>query len=650
MADSFTLPLRPVVEQQNRPDTLPVEIAQINSQWGSFRDVNEEVLRAKIAEEEARDGALSEDGEGESSDVDTTERLEQLYKRRADITQFAMQSHMETTFALDFVSLLLSKHAPRQAETSMSAYLKQIAPVGSLHSEVVNPPPKPESASKDVSTVSRGWRTQNFNSAANKLLTASTRLEGEITSETRYWNEVLAIKENGWKVCRLPRERQALGVQYGFLEATPVFRDRGLASLRRAENGSLILDKGLIPSGSRFVRVHVKQGSNVFTSSNPTESTSPDVETIEQRILQARDSVFEEELFHELVREARSMASSGVTTRENLIRIPASDEMEIQLELVDSNDDSLQSDQNSPQRDSLLADGLAHSIRLLLAFAHRQNMHRRTQMPPPLTSKKRHTPEYHLLRPALAYLQHLSSVKWLESYFSDIFGVLRSSGLEPAEYISDTFSTWKQISLSPVAPRVEALVEKFLRPIQSVFRGQLLTPNGSFAVTIQTNLSGPPFGTFFDVSFDLPTVSDLKSPGRLGMRDEVESAITHLLLLDVVSNIASKELPAKKAESPEPTGSRKCKWDAVYPHLGELLLSSENPEKHKKMKVSLTRSGLGLSSYVVRSIDGVGRGAQERPSLHSQPSTWKSPSISASTPDNGSSMMNFIVAQASHDE
>lgn len=90
MADSFTLPLRPVVEQQNRPDTLPVEIAQINSQWGSFRDVNEEVLHAKIAEEEARDGAISEDGDGETSDVDTTERLEQLYKRRADITQFAM--------------------------------------------------------------------------------------------------------------------------------------------------------------------------------------------------------------------------------------------------------------------------------------------------------------------------------------------------------------------------------------------------------------------------------------------------------------------------------------------------------------------------------------------------------------------------------
>lgn len=125
---------------------------------------------------------------------------------------------METMFALDFVSLLLSKHAPRQSENSMSAFLKQVAPVGSLNSEVVHSPPKSESATKDVSTVSRGWRIQNFNAAANKLLNAASRLEGEIESETRYWTEVLAVKDKGWKVCRLPRERQALGVQYGFLE------------------------------------------------------------------------------------------------------------------------------------------------------------------------------------------------------------------------------------------------------------------------------------------------------------------------------------------------------------------------------------------------------------------------------------------------
>lgn len=139
---------------------------------------------------------------------------------------------METSFALDFISLLLSKHMPRQAETSMSPFLKNVAPLGSLNSEIVEPPPKPDSVLVDRKTVSRGWRMQNFNSAANKLLDRASRLDSEVTSETKYWDEVLAVKAKGWKVCRLPRERQALGVQYGFMECQCLSFFLGLASDR----------------------------------------------------------------------------------------------------------------------------------------------------------------------------------------------------------------------------------------------------------------------------------------------------------------------------------------------------------------------------------------------------------------------------------
>lgn len=96
MADSFALPLRVVAETQEHPDTLPVEIAQINNQWGSFREVNEDVLQAKIIEEQERNGAPPADNESEDADLDTTERREQLYKRRAEITQFAVSvSHYQ---------------------------------------------------------------------------------------------------------------------------------------------------------------------------------------------------------------------------------------------------------------------------------------------------------------------------------------------------------------------------------------------------------------------------------------------------------------------------------------------------------------------------------------------------------------------------
>ena len=90
METSFSLPLRPVSERYDHKDTLPIEISQINSQWGSFRDVSEAGLRAEIAAGKDRQGEDEANKDNASEDVDTTERLEQLYKRRADITQFAM--------------------------------------------------------------------------------------------------------------------------------------------------------------------------------------------------------------------------------------------------------------------------------------------------------------------------------------------------------------------------------------------------------------------------------------------------------------------------------------------------------------------------------------------------------------------------------
>ncbi|KAI3140416.1 hypothetical protein CBS147326_2117 [Penicillium roqueforti] len=642
MADSFTLPLRPIPEKRERPDTLPVEIAQINNQWGSFREVNEDVLRNKIAEEEEKDGLDEVDeSDQDATDLDSTERLEQLYKRRAEITQFAMQAHMETMFALDFVSLLLSKQAPRQAETSMSAFLKQVAPLGSLNAEVVNPPPKPESTIKDISGVSRGWRIQNFNAAANKLLQAASRLETEVASETRYWNEVLAVKDKGWKISRLPRERQSLGVQYGFLEATPVFRDRGLASLRRAEDGALLLDEGLIPSKARFVRVRVIQDGKLSGRSRPTRSTFNGNATIEDRILQARDTVYEEELFHELAREARAIASFGVTTRQNLIQIPASDNLEILLDLVDTDEDTSQPEHDISQQGTSLADGLAHTIRILLAYAHRQNLRRRTMLPLPLTPKTRPVPEHQLIRPALAYIKHMSDVRWLQSLLKDLFGVLQSAGLKPPAYTARVFSTKRQKQTSS-APVVETLIGQFLTPLLSTFHGKLLTPRGSFSIAIHTNLSSTPFGTTFDVSFNMPKYPDLESPGKLSQREEVEAAINHLLLLDVVFTISSHS-GSLKSESDK--DQAKGSWEAIYPQHGELLIPSSKSESRKKMKIALSRHELSVEIYSVRCIDGTGRGNWEKPSSHSMPHIWK-PSPNPGSP-NQPSLMDFVSAAVS---
>lgn len=125
---------------------------------------------------------------------------------------------MESAHALDFVSLLLSKHTPRQAELTLSPYLKQNLPMGSLEAQVLQMPQKTDNESVQEEKTPLGWKINALTSTADSLLRSASRLEQEVEQETKYWGQVLAVKEQGWPICRLPREKHTLGVRYGFAE------------------------------------------------------------------------------------------------------------------------------------------------------------------------------------------------------------------------------------------------------------------------------------------------------------------------------------------------------------------------------------------------------------------------------------------------
>lgn len=95
-AASLMLPLRPQKAKSSKKDNLPVRIAQINAQRGSFRNITEQSLQEEItAQKEKSKGKLGdeaeeeEENEGNVNEVDATERQELLYKKRAEIIQFA---------------------------------------------------------------------------------------------------------------------------------------------------------------------------------------------------------------------------------------------------------------------------------------------------------------------------------------------------------------------------------------------------------------------------------------------------------------------------------------------------------------------------------------------------------------------------------
>lgn len=124
--------------------------------------------------------------------------------------------------ALDLVSFLLKKDAPRQAELTMSPLLKADFPQGTLgFDKLPASEPGPDQVVESGLTAS-GWSMKSLDQAANSLLEVANNLEGEVGRETRYWEDVLSVRAKKWSLCRVPRQKTMIGVRYGFSEGQSI--------------------------------------------------------------------------------------------------------------------------------------------------------------------------------------------------------------------------------------------------------------------------------------------------------------------------------------------------------------------------------------------------------------------------------------------
>jgi mediator of RNA polymerase II transcription subunit 17, fungi type len=391
--------------------------------------------------------------------------------------------------------------------------------------------------------------------------------------------------------------------------AAPTFRDRGLASLRRADDGTLVLDKGLVPSRARAVRVRVRKQGQITGSSSLSRFVAAAVsdDSVEKTILQSRDTLFEEELFHELTREARVLVSSGVTAHKNLIEFEYETDEQILLDLVDV--ENLNEDETDTTESSTEAEAIAHALHILLSYAHRQNLRRRTQLPAPLTNQKRTTPPYQLLRPILALMQHEAHCSALQSFLHDIYQVLQSAGL-PSKYTNSKFSSLHFKGSEQSSGVVDTLLNQFMEPLESRFSGSMANQSSTFNIRIHTSMPDTSsrqmaLGTDYELTIRLPNFPYTQPPSRIGLKHEAEQLLLRLFTLDLITYISST-LPqtppraastASKEISPSDQNNNKQSlvWQSPFPHHGELegmILDSQ--KRVKRLAIDLSRDSLSL--------------------------------------------------------
>jgi mediator of RNA polymerase II transcription subunit 17 len=502
--------------------------------------------------------------------------------------------------ALDLISLILSKDPTKTIPNSFSfMFQAQNVPHASFgisktvepHSEKQQDKDRIEQDRHRQKLVARGSRMQALDRATDSLLSAAKQFESEVSKEVNYWEEVLSISQKGWSIQRLRREGHSsmFAVRYGLPEASDHFKARGLAPLRMDKDGNIILDPALTLK-PKTLRVCISDKGNVIGSSClPLETSKADSLAIENSIRLARESLFEEELYHELSMETRQLLAYGVELRDSIVHIPIPgdganvSQRKILIDCVMREDDVPVHENHS--QDSL-AQRVAEGLRLLLAHEHRMRLFRRSQPPPPLTQQKRQKQNPPFLRTLLSIFSHLDAVESLQAYLNSVVRILTSAGLDIASHVSRE-TAWEsltrkiQSSTRKDLSSIDQVFEAFIKPFDA--RATLSLPSSSsldseqVVVAVRTFFGQPNYGTEYKVTLPPSIVAALKIPAdrrrdlKFPSAGEVSSYLDWVLSLDLSHNLLPREFPRSAAVKSKDTritmvrknGSKKISKDII---------------------------------------------------------------------------------------
>ncbi|KAI3321434.1 subunit 17 of mediator complex-domain-containing protein [Xylariaceae sp. AK1471] len=425
--------LRPWPTGDKKPKNLAEFISRVNAQPGGFRNLNEAQLRQEIQAKEQ--GQVEDDGiEGSSEEED--DEVEEVKGKNAIAAReeflknidFAHQSAM---LALDSISLLLSKESPVQAGSTLSPALRDLVGIGTLGASKHKESNVTEAQVQDDLSVATGWRVMGINNMVDSVLAAAERLEKEIELETKYWADVLAVSDDGWTVCALPQEPHTLGVRFGFAESAPEFRNSSIAPLIRNDDGTIKLGVGRVGGGSQRIRITVKKDGKI-TDQSPLPGRTPDDAPLNDRVREARNTIFHQELWYELNREARLLLAYDVYYDGPAIVWKQDNETEFifTLEDLDERDDA-----NTVYAEGIRSSTAAYSfLQFLLFQSHRQNYHKRTSLSPSVRQADPNNPTYNILRSLISRFEYFKNAADLSSHLDKLIHTLRSAGINTASY------------------------------------------------------------------------------------------------------------------------------------------------------------------------------------------------------------------------
>ncbi|KAK6860012.1 hypothetical protein PG995_003648 [Apiospora arundinis] len=421
--------LRPWPRGDKKPKNIGEFVARVSSERNGFRNVKEadliEEIKAHAAgaanpdsSQDSPEGDSESDGEAENDKKEKT-----AIAARDDFLKNLEAAHQSAMLNLDLVSLLLSKETPNQAGTTLSPTLRELVGIGTLGSSKVHQSNITPAREADDLAVGTGWRVIGTNKMVSSVLEAAERLEKEITLETKYWADVLAVSESGWAVSSMVGK--GLGVRFGFAEAAPMYRDSSIARLVRNEDGKARLDHGQAGKGSQRVCAMIEVSGKIMGRSR-LPGGLPDNSRLADRVLEARNTIFAQELWYEISRESRTLLSLGVQSDGAEVSYNVNPSTRVILCLEDLTEPEASRDDNIYDQ---MAELTIQGLNLFLMAAHRQNYKQRVQ-----PKHGRNNPPYNLLRPLISRYKYTLDYDKLIGFVSSLADSLHIAGFDSTNF------------------------------------------------------------------------------------------------------------------------------------------------------------------------------------------------------------------------
>ncbi|KAK8148365.1 RNA polymerase II mediator complex subunit [Beauveria asiatica] len=508
--DGPPLSMRPFPVADKSPKSLADFIARVNALPGGFRSVTETSLEEEL--DARRDGtttttaaaAAGEEDAAQDDDVDMSDDANADDDEEDDDEDTAakdpMTARMEVLrnidiasntamLTLDSLSLLLSKHNPTQASLTLSQQLRELVGIGTMGADRLDDANTTPAKTRDCEAVAAGWTLMEISRTRDAAEDAAAFLGAEMAAEGRYWEGVMGVRQAGWSVCRVPGgsgdASTGLGVRFGFSEAAPEFQRNGLAPIRRGDDGVPWLDMGRLGGTPERLVVTYERGGKVVGRAASQELRDDDGRDdngaggdLQARVLGARNTIFAQELWHELTREARSLAAYDVHPDDEKRLVCAVDaNTRIIVELLPASSSAAAAAAAQPQLDdhddnlpeNTTAEAISLALHILLTYAHRCNELLRIRPLPPHVPRTRGQHVHTLLRPVIARFLYARSARSATQLVGNLVQTLRRAGVTGSSFTlctpQPTVADFAAAAAGPNQPSAAvSLVRHMLQP------------------------------------------------------------------------------------------------------------------------------------------------------------------------------------------